>query len=173
MTFIFEKYSTTKNTSFNQKTLISCLMITVFLIGCSSSAPQILSMEAAKINTKPATKQTDNNNTQGLEQKGMNVYIDPQTGEFISEPKQGQNALKITPEMQNATSTSSEGLVEEKSAVPGGGVMIDLKGRFQSPLIITQNPAGKKEIQHLNDFSTRPPQQPANTEKQGSGHEQK
>ena len=44
---------------------------------------------------------------------GLNVYIDPQTGEFIQEPRPGQEALKITPEMQNATSTSSEGLVEE------------------------------------------------------------
>lgn len=103
----------------------------------------------------------------------MSVYIDPQTGEFIPEPKPGQNALEITPEMQNAASTSSEGLVEEKSPVPGGGVMIDLKGRFQSPLIINQDPNGKQKTQHLNDLPKYSPQQPSKADKQGAGHEQK
>lgn len=154
----------------NKYTLTGCLISALVLIGCSSSQPQNLKIDTANGGTKPIIKPTTGNNPT---QKGMSVYIDPQTGEFIPEPKQGQKALEITPEMQNATSTSSEGLVEEKSPVPGGGVMIDLKGRFQSPLIITQDPTGKPKTQHLNDLPKYSPKEPVNAEKQGAGHEQK
>jgi hypothetical protein len=49
----------------------------------------------------------------------------------------------------DALSTSSEGLVETLSPVPGGGVKVDLQGRFRSPLIATQDAEGKITIQHL------------------------
>jgi len=41
-----------------------------------------------------------------------------------------------------ALSTSSEGLVEEKSPVQGGGVMVDLQGRFQNALTIEKDANG-------------------------------
>lgn len=39
-------------------------------------------------------------------------------------------------------STSSKGLVEEDSPVPGGGRMVDLKGRFQHSMVATLAPDG-------------------------------
>jgi hypothetical protein len=41
-----------------------------------------------------------------------------------------------------ALSTSSEGLVEEKSPVSGGGVMVDLQGRFQNAMTLEQDANG-------------------------------
>ena len=52
------------------------------------------------------------------------------------------------PTPQEGLSTSAEGLEVVPSPVPGGGVMIDLKGRFRSELTATLGPDGKVEIQH-------------------------
>ena len=49
---------------------------------------------------------------------------------------------------QEAYSTSHEGLVETPSPVPGGGVMVDLQGRFLSPLTATVGADGKIEMRH-------------------------
>ena len=42
----------------------------------------------------------------------------------------------------DALSTSSEGLVEEKSPVAGGGMMINLQGRFQNAVTIEKDADG-------------------------------
>ncbi|MDH3197723.1 MAG: hypothetical protein OEO21_05730 [Candidatus Krumholzibacteria bacterium] len=62
---------------------------------------------------------------------GMVVHIDPATGEFV-EPRDGTVPVALDKEMLDALSTSAEGLVETPSPVPGGGVMVDLRGRFHS-----------------------------------------
>ena len=82
---------------------------------------------------------------------GMTIYIDPETGAFLKEPAPGHEPLQLTPQLQNALSTSDSGLVEVPSPVPGGGVMIDLQGRFQSPLVGTIDANGKVKMQHLNE----------------------
>jgi hypothetical protein len=82
---------------------------------------------------------------------GMRVYIDPQTGAILSEPAPGTVPLQLTPQEQNSFSTSSQGLVQVPSSVPGGGVILDLQGRFQSPLIVTIDANGKTKMQHLGE----------------------
>lgn len=82
---------------------------------------------------------------------GMTVYIDPQTGAFLKEPAPGHVPLQLSPQLQDAVSTSHEGLVETPSPVPGGGVKVDLKGRFQSPLFGTIDADGKVKLQHLHE----------------------
>jgi hypothetical protein len=81
---------------------------------------------------------------------GMRVYVDPQTGAVRPEPAPGTVPLPLSPQEQNSFSTSHEGLVEVPSSVPGGGVKVDLQGRFQSPLIGTIGADGKVELQHLD-----------------------
>ena len=83
------------------------------------------------------------------EAPGMMVYIDPKTGAFLHEPAPGYVPLPLSPELGNAWSTSDEGLVEVPIAVPGGGVKVDLKGRFQSPLVVVIDADGKVNMQHL------------------------
>lgn len=80
---------------------------------------------------------------------GMTVYIDPQTGAILSEPAPGTVPLQVSPQLQNALSTSHQGLVQVPSSVPGGGVKLDLQGRFQSPLIVATDADGKVKMRHL------------------------
>jgi hypothetical protein len=83
---------------------------------------------------------------------GMMIYIDPQTGAILQEPAPGTVPLQLTPQFQNAFSTSHQGLVEVPSAVPGGGVEVDLQGRFQHPFIATIDANGKLKMQHLHEL---------------------
>ena len=79
---------------------------------------------------------------------GMKVYVDPQTGAFLSEPPQGAAPPELSPAERNAFSTSHQGLSEEQNPIPGGGVRLNLQGRFQSPLTVTVGPDGKVTMQH-------------------------
>jgi hypothetical protein len=83
---------------------------------------------------------------------GMKVYIDPQTGAVVSEPAPGSVPLQMSPQEQNALSTSSQDLVQIPSSEPGGGVKLDLQGRFQSPLIGTIDANGKVKVEHLGEM---------------------
>jgi hypothetical protein len=83
---------------------------------------------------------------------GMTIYIDAQTGALLKEPAPGAVPLQLTPELQNAFSTSDQGLVEVPSSVPGGGVRMDLQGRFRSPLLATTDAHGKLKILHLQEM---------------------
>lgn len=87
---------------------------------------------------------------------GMTIYIDPQTGAILSEPVPGTVPLQLTPNIQNALSTSAQGLVEAPSPVPGGGIAIDLQGRFQNPLFAIIGPDGKGKIGHLHELPEAP-----------------
>jgi len=82
---------------------------------------------------------------------GMMIYIDPTTGAILKEPAPGTVPLRLTPQLQNALSTSHQGLVETPSSVAGGGVKVDLQGRFQSPLFVTIDAHGKVKMQHLDE----------------------
>jgi hypothetical protein len=77
----------------------------------------------------------------------MRVYTNPNTGEII-QPPAGAPAAETPESLEKAFTTSSQGLVETPSPVPGGGVMIDLQGRFRSPLVATQGADGKVLIEH-------------------------
>jgi hypothetical protein len=81
---------------------------------------------------------------------GMIIYIDPQTGAILNEPAPGTVPLQLTPKLQNALSTSHQGLVETPAA--GGGIKINLQGRFQSPLAATIDANGNLRIQHLHEM---------------------
>src|SRR5262249_7404970 len=82
---------------------------------------------------------------------GMMIYIDPQTGAILKAPAPGTVPLQLTPQLQNALSTSHQGLTEIPNPVPGGGVKVDLQGRFQSPLVATIDANGKLKMQHLHE----------------------
>jgi hypothetical protein len=86
----------------------------------------------------------------------MTVYIDPQTGAIRPSPAPGTVPLVLSPRDANAMRTDTEGLVEVPSSVPGGGVKLDLQGRFQSPLVGTIDADGKVRIQHLPAMPASP-----------------
>ncbi len=78
---------------------------------------------------------------------GMRAYVDPETGELTVPPDDVRAAEAAA--AAAAFSTSHEGLVEVPSPVPGGGVMLDLKGRFRSPLTATLSADGKVTMAHV------------------------
>jgi hypothetical protein len=70
---------------------------------------------------------------------GSWINVDPQTGQRIPAPPGGV-AIPASP----AFSTSHQGLVEEPA--PGGGVMVDLQGRFRSAATATVGADGKSHL---------------------------
>lgn len=72
---------------------------------------------------------------------GYRVFIDAATGAIVSEPN-GTEPVVLNKEMENALSTSSAGLQETASPVTGGGVMVQLDGRFQNAMMATVDEDG-------------------------------
>ncbi|MEA2953236.1 MAG: hypothetical protein QOD40_1276 [Alphaproteobacteria bacterium] len=83
---------------------------------------------------------------------GLTVHIDPQTGKILRERAPNTVPLQLSPREQNSLNTSHEGLVQVPNSAPGGGVKLDLKGRFQSPLVVTIDANGKTKIEHLSEM---------------------
>jgi hypothetical protein len=72
----------------------------------------------------------------------MVVHIDPASGAFV-EPREGAVPVVLDGEVLNALSTSAQGLAETPSPVAGGGVMVDLRGRFQSTHVAVLDGEGR------------------------------
>jgi hypothetical protein len=79
---------------------------------------------------------------------GMTVYVDPKTGQILSEPAPGTQPLTLSPQERNSLSTSHQGLREEPNSVPGGGYKLNLQGRFQNTMFGTVGADGKPRVQH-------------------------
>lgn len=73
---------------------------------------------------------------------GMKVYIDPETGEFLKSPPPG---AEISPVERTVAPPQLE---QVESSEPGGGIGVNVKGRFQTPLKVTIDPQGKPVINH-------------------------
>ncbi|MGD8371623.1 MAG: hypothetical protein PVF76_09020 [Syntrophobacterales bacterium] len=138
------------------KTLVVLVIVLAFCTHCSGGGPPSntdgvkqnnTEATSSPRNTTAAQGQTEENLTTSEESGALRVYIDPETGEFTSPPARGIPAARTT--APSATSsTSHEGLEERPSPVPGGGTMVDLKGRFHSPLTATIDVNGKTRIEH-------------------------
>lgn len=84
--------------------------------------------------------------TESKKAPGMKIYIDPKTGDLSNSPAQPPVA-----ELQRSLEVSKESTSELRqvpSPRPGGGIMIDLKGRFRHPLTATRKADGKVTIEH-------------------------
>ena len=76
---------------------------------------------------------------------GFKAYVDPPTGELLPE-----RPANLPPEPASpALDLWGAGLVEVPA--PGGGSMIDLQGRFQSPLVATIGPDGTLRLRHAGE----------------------
>lgn len=91
---------------------------------------------------------------------GMTVYKDPETGRLRPLPADRLQRL-LDKDLRSAISTSHEGLIEK--AAPGGGVMVDLRGGFQSMTWASIGPDGKV-VTHCDSGESptpiHPPQAP-------------
>jgi hypothetical protein len=131
----------------------SVLAFTLFCAGGIQSTLaaewQPTSAEATQVpSSAPLVAEHDGQPVGAIEgASGMKIHRDPVTGELGAPPAEAPDQVSLPPD--DALSTSSEGLMETPSPVPGGGSMVDLQGRFRSPLIATQDAEGKITIQHL------------------------
>ena len=80
---------------------------------------------------------------------GLTAYADPRTRTLTTVPPAGLPATSAP-----AASQSAVGLVEQP--LPDrAGVMVDLQGRFRSPLVATIGPNGTVQIDHATPDETR------------------
>lgn len=137
----------------------SCLKLTIVsaLVCTSCAAPEISQKALTDIKgDNQAAIAEEQPKHRPVMQGGMVIYIDPKTGALLQEPAPGAVMMEFSPAMRNAMSTSSEGLVERESPVPGGGMIVDLQGRFQSPLIATVDADGKVKMHHPTELGAQP-----------------
>ncbi len=114
------------------------IFIAAMCAGCASqgTSPALDGSQAATVD--PASAQTAPAPERAA---GMRVYKDPQTGEFTTPP------LPATAPAERALNRSHEGLVATpNTAVPNGGVKLDLQGRFRSYSIATKDADGNISV---------------------------
>jgi hypothetical protein len=80
---------------------------------------------------------------------GFKAYVDPVTGgpvkkEGLERPDDAMPPL----ELDATHMTSDRALREIASPEPGGGISVDLEGRFRVPLEATVTPDGRPSIRH-------------------------
>jgi hypothetical protein len=78
---------------------------------------------------------------------GMVVHIDPNTGRPTSRPLPDQ-AADIASSLAARANRSSQGLVEEVG--PTGGVRVNLRGRYRSPLVAVADTDGGVHVDHVS-----------------------
>ena len=71
---------------------------------------------------------------------GSWIHVDPQTGKRVARP-----AASVAIAADPAFSTSHQGLVEQPA--PGGGMMLNLQGRFRSAATATVGVDGKAHVE--------------------------
>ena len=79
------------------------------------------------------------------------VTIDPDTGDFIDpqaaeQPARGQSTGGNSAPVASALSSYHGDLVALPSPTPGGGMMVDLRGRFQQVMKATIGPDGTPAV---------------------------
>jgi hypothetical protein len=92
----------------------------------------------------------DAGNDSAVPAAGYVVHIDPATGQVV-EASPSTVAVTIDPQWADRLSTSSHGLVEQPSPVPGGGTMVDLQGRFQNAFVAAVDDSGRVGATCLTD----------------------
>jgi hypothetical protein len=130
------------------------LLICLIILFISVNFQPVLFAQDTQTNSEVSETATDESNPENIETEptsppagssGMKVYIDPETGEFLDSPPE-----KLPSEMpeaaEEAISTSHEGLEIIEVDKPGGGVMMDLKGRFRHYQKATKNADGNITI---------------------------
>lgn len=93
----------------------------------------------------------------GAPSAAQRAVVDPRTGRLVKEPP--ASGVVLSPQMREALSDSSEGLVE----VPWGrgGFRVDLEGRFQSAVIAVVDDGGAVKV----DCVSHVPPAPASSDK--------
>ena len=108
--------------------------------GLAEDSPSPAPVNSAAANLPTAAHDTGSPMTNIHGNAGRKVFVDPATGKLIPPPRP---AAPVTPPLEDALSTSGEGLRETPGKTRGGGIKIDLQGRFRSTVTATIDPEGR------------------------------
>ena len=106
----------------------------------------LLSMSSAQFTSASGDKPQVKCVLGGAGVAGAVVHLDPATGRPTSLPTPEQSRAMAAIQASSAN-RSSEGLVQE--AGPTGGVMVNLRDRFRSPVIAVAGEGGKAHTGHV------------------------
>lgn len=162
-----------RQTSFVPLTRLTIAALLV-AIGMGSQAEEpaachevgISSAEAAQASTPEAATVESGLANSPILAGGFRAYIDPQTGALVVPPPATARALELSPAVQEAFSTSAEGLVEV--TLPDGTVKVRLEGRFKSGAFATIGEDGVVRVGHGVPPIVAPPQKADAEAKEGS-----
>jgi hypothetical protein len=118
-----------------------------------SSEAQLTTAERVPSVAAPTSAPVNKSSVSPQSAPGLKIYIDPKTGE-ISKPAPKPAPVQPQQKRFEAATDSSTELRETPSPRPGGGVMVDLKGRFRSSLTATRGADGKLFLQHGSQTPT-------------------
>ena len=118
--------------------LFLLLTAVAFCTHCTEGKPPVTqtsnrSMESKALQPPDAATRAPDSTSGSPAQK---AYVDPGSGELAPRPA-GQATPEINTLQQSTRQAPAAGLQEQASPVPGGGVMIDLKGHFRKPVSTT------------------------------------
>lgn len=132
-----------KTLSFGTK-LGLAVFIATLISGCAGSVRDHTGMESPHHKTENGRDKT----TESIEKSpGIIVHIDPKTGK-VKSPAPGELPDHILKPPPDAVKKPPQPLRETLSPVPGGGVVIELDDRFQTPLSATIDAGGKVRFEH-------------------------
>jgi hypothetical protein len=123
---------------------VSLVVLAIAGVACAGSPP------ARTPTTKPPSKLQLPSLLYSPASGGLVVGIDPETGQLG--PATALQRLQLLGPEAAMLSRSTVGLVE--APVPGGGVMIDLQGRFQDLSYVRRGPDGRLVFGCTDDFAT-------------------
>jgi hypothetical protein len=81
---------------------------------------------------------------------GMVISIDPETGALVAPT--AEQMLRLTPAERTGLMRTAEGLTQVR--LPGGGVMVDLQGRFLEFSVVQLDLEGRPRLHCVDDAGT-------------------
>lgn len=138
------------------RTGITLLILMFFGQGCATNTPlQLADADSGKSQPEKSESGTLKPGKPGpATDSAMRVYRDPVTGEFTSPPPE---ALPpgVLPSEREVISIEPAPEMQE-TAVEGGGMKLDLQGRFRSYMSVTKDAEGNATVQCKEKLHAHP-----------------
>ncbi|MGH7825879.1 MAG: post-PEP-CTERM-1 domain-containing protein [Candidatus Binatia bacterium] len=136
------------------KIAIASAWVTFIPQQVDSTEPHLAIPDTKQVSSSAAqtSEAPDKSSASPQKASGMRIYIDPKSGEISKPPPQPLPVERLQRSLEAAKEPPME-LRESLSPRPGGGVMIDLKGRFRSSLRAVRDADGKLSLTHEPETS--------------------
>jgi len=131
------------------------LLLLYFGQGCATNTSQLADADSGMAQSeKPESGTVSKGESAPAAGSAMRVYRDPVTGEFSSPPPEALPP-SVLPSDREATSTAPLPEMQE-TAVEGGGMKLDLQGRFRNYMSVTKDAEGNATVQCNDKLHAHP-----------------